>query len=70
MSMIELSAGDGCTRTLYPLQISDANLLKYYKFPRGEIIYLIQTLDSLLKRNTRRPHAIPTSTQVLVAVLH
>ena len=29
---------------------------------------MIETLDPILKRNTRRSHAIPTSTQVLAAV--
>ena len=53
---------------LDPLDISDEQLLKNYRFPRCEIINLIENLDPLLKRNTQRSHALQTSTQVLVAL--
>lgn len=53
---------------LNPLEISDENLLRYYRFPRCEIIRLIEDLDPILKRNTVRSHAIPTCTQVLVTL--
>lgn len=53
---------------LDPLDISDAHLLRYYRFPRREIINLIEELRPALERNTRRSHALPVSTQVLVAL--
>ena len=52
---------------LDPLHISDQNLLMYYRFPRCELILMIQELDLYLRRRNRRSHALPTSTQVLVA---
>ena len=53
---------------LDPLHVSDEHLLRYYRFPRQEIINLIAKLEPNLKRNTLRSHAIPVSTQILVAL--
>ena len=53
---------------LDPMSISDDNLLRYYRFPRHEIIRLCEELDPLLGRKMRRSHAVPTHTQVLVAL--
>lgn len=53
---------------LDPLAHSDEELIRYYRFPRGEILDLIRELEPHLERRTRRVHAIPTHTQVLVAL--
>ncbi|XP_042889388.1 putative nuclease HARBI1 [Penaeus japonicus] len=53
---------------LDPLRISDEHLLRYYRFPRCEILRLCEELDPFLRRRTRRSHAVPTHTQVLVAL--
>ena len=53
---------------LDPLALHDNELLKHYKFPRHELIQLIEELDPFLQRRTRRSHAIPTRTQVLLAL--
>lgn len=53
---------------LDPLDISDEHLLRYYRFPRQEILHLCEELQPHLQRRTRRSHAIPTHTQVLVAL--
>ena len=50
------------------LHVSDEHLLRYYRFPRLEIIALINELDPHLQRATARSRPIPTSTQVLVAL--
>ncbi|CAL4082538.1 unnamed protein product [Meganyctiphanes norvegica] len=50
------------------LHISDENLLRDYRFPRREIIDLINELDPYLQRATNRSQPIPTCTQVLVAL--
>lgn len=53
---------------LDPLHVSDEHLLRYYRFPRQEIINLCQELDPHIGRRTRRSHAIPTHTQVLITL--
>ena len=53
---------------LDPLALSDRELLKHYRFPRHELILLIEELTPLLQRRTRRGHAIPPHTQVLIAL--
>ncbi|XP_063600699.1 putative nuclease HARBI1 [Penaeus indicus] len=52
---------------LDPLHVNDNQLLRYYRFPRHEILWLCEVLDPYLRR-TRRSHAVPTHTQVLVAL--
>ncbi|XP_047468574.1 putative nuclease HARBI1 [Penaeus chinensis] len=53
---------------LDPLHVNDNHLLRYYRFPRHEILWLCEVLDPYLRRRTRRSHAVPTHTQVLVAL--
>ena len=53
---------------LDPLHISDKNLIRYYRFPRCEIIMMIEEMEPYLGRATQRSHALPTSTQLLVAL--
>ena len=53
---------------LDPLALSDEELIKNYRFPRRELIALIRELEPHLQRRTRRVHAIPTHTQVLLAL--
>ena len=53
---------------LDPLALNDRELLKNYKFPRHELIRLIEELDPFLQRRTRRSHAVPTRTQVLLTL--
>lgn len=53
---------------LNPLEVSDAHLLRYYRFPRADIMWLCDELQEDIGRVTRRSHAIPTHTQVLVAL--
>lgn len=53
---------------LDPLHVSDEHLLRYYRFPRHEIINLCQDLEQHIGRRTRRAHAIPTHTQLLVTL--
>lgn len=51
-----------------PLQNDDKHLLRYYRFPREDIIMIINELDSVLQRPTARSQALSTSTQVLIAL--
>lgn len=53
---------------LDPFYVSDEHLLRYYRFPRLEIIDLIGKLEPDLKRKTNRSHSISVNTQVLVAL--
>ncbi|XP_050687164.1 putative nuclease HARBI1 [Eriocheir sinensis] len=53
---------------LDPLQVSDEHLLRHYRMPRHEILRLCDELSPLLSRATKRAHAIPTHTQVLVTL--
>ncbi|KAG0722400.1 putative nuclease HARBI1 [Chionoecetes opilio] len=50
------------------LALSDSELINHYRFPRHELLQLIQELEPALQRKTRRGHAIPTHTQVLIAL--
>jgi len=50
------------------LHFNDDYLLRYYRFPRREILDLINELDPYIQRTTDRSHPIPTTTQVLVAL--
>ncbi|KAG0710250.1 putative nuclease HARBI1 [Chionoecetes opilio] len=42
--------------------------MKHYRFPRHELIELIEELEPQLRRRTRRTRAIPPHTQVLLAL--
>lgn len=53
---------------LDPLALSDEELIRHYRFPRRELMLLIRELEPQLQRRTRRVHAIPTHTQVLMAL--
>lgn len=53
---------------LDPLDVSDEDLLRYYRFPRHEIISLCEELHPHIGRQSRRSHAIPTHTQVLMTL--
>lgn len=53
---------------LDPLNHSDEHLMRYYRFPRQEILDMCRELDGHLARPTRRSHGIPTHTQVLVTL--
>ncbi|XP_047488147.1 putative nuclease HARBI1 [Penaeus chinensis] len=53
---------------LDPSDVKDSQLLRYYRFPRHEILWLCEVLDPYLRRRKRRSHAVPTHTQVLVAL--
>ena len=53
---------------LDPLQLSDSECLLKYRFPRQELILLFQEMEAQLQRRTRRSHALPTHTQVLLAL--
>ena len=52
-----------------PLALNDQELIAHYRFPRHELIHLIEGLDPYLRRRTRRVHAIPTQTQVLMTLM-
>ena len=51
-----------------PLALSDEELIRYYRFPHRELMLLIRELEPLLQRRTRKVHAIPTHTQVLMTL--
>ena len=53
---------------LDPLALSDEELMRYYRFPRRELMLLIRELEPLLERRTRRVYPIPTHTQVLMTL--
>lgn len=53
---------------LDPLALSDNELLLKYRFPRHELILFFEEMEPLLQRRTRRNHALPTHTQVLLAL--
>lgn len=53
---------------LNPLEVEDEHLLRYYRFPRREILWLCDELEPDIGRVTRRSHAVPTHTQVLTAL--
>ena len=53
---------------LDPLALSDQELITHYRFPRHELINLIEELDPYLRKRTRRSQAIPTHTQVLMTL--
>ena len=48
------------------LALSDQELIAHCRFPRHELIQLIEELDPYLRRMTRWSQAIPTQTQVLM----
>lgn len=50
------------------LHISDEHLLRHYRFPRQEIVRLCKKMEPLIGRLTRSSHAVPTHTQILVAL--
>ena len=51
-----------------PLDIPDHQLLSKYRFPRAEIMNIINLLEGPLERATKRGNPIPAHTQVLVAL--
>lgn len=53
---------------LDPLHVSDEHLLRYYRFPRHEIVWLCEQLEPEIGRMTRKSHAIPCHTSVLVTL--
>ncbi|XP_042882922.1 putative nuclease HARBI1 [Penaeus japonicus] len=53
---------------LNPLAVSDAHLLRYYRYPRSEIQWLCEKIGPEISRHTNRSHSIPVATQVLVAL--
>ena len=53
---------------LDPLSVSDEELLRHYRFPRRELVQIIDELQPYLQRRTTRVSAIPAHTQVLVAL--
>lgn len=53
---------------LNPLEVDDIHLLRNYRFPRREILWLCEELEQDIGRVTRRCHAISTHTQVLAAL--
>lgn len=53
---------------LDPLHVSDEHLLRAYRFPRHEILWLCDELRPQLERRTKRSHALPVHTQVLAAL--
>ncbi|MPC79670.1 putative nuclease HARBI1 [Portunus trituberculatus] len=52
---------------LDPLALNDTELMTKYCFPRQGLISQIREMEPLLQRRTRRSHAIPAHTQVLLA---
>lgn len=50
------------------LHVSDEHLLRYYRLPRDEIVRLCQELEPNIARPTRRAHALPVITQVLISL--
>ena len=52
---------------LDPLALSDSELLLNYRFPRQKLILLFEEIYPHLRRMTRS-HAVPTHTQVLLAL--
>ena len=53
---------------LDPLHLSDRELIKHYRFPRCELIQLIEEMEPALRRRVRRVHVIHPHTQVLIAL--
>ncbi|XP_063845248.1 uncharacterized protein LOC135091495 [Scylla paramamosain] len=53
---------------LDPLALSDNELMLKYRFPRQELILLFEEMQPQLERRTRRSQALPTRTQVLLAL--
>lgn len=53
---------------LDPLQVDDEHLLRYYRFPRREKLWLCDELEHDIGRTTTRSHAVPTHTTVLAAL--
>ncbi|XP_069978519.1 putative nuclease HARBI1 [Penaeus vannamei] len=53
---------------LNPLAVSDAHLLRYYRFPRNDIQWLCESIGAHISRHTNRSHSVPVATQVLVAL--
>lgn len=53
---------------LDPLQNSDEYLIRYYRFPRIVIMQLIDDLDPVLTRVTKRSQALSTCVQVMLAL--
>ena len=50
------------------LAMSDRELIMKYRFPRHELIQMLEEMQPHLQRRTQRGHAIPTHTQVLLAL--
>ena len=50
------------------LSLTDEELISHYRFPRQDLIQLIEELDPYLQRRTKRVHAVPTHTQVLATL--
>jgi hypothetical protein len=50
------------------IHICDQELIRKYRFPRHEIINMVQELEPLLQRKTSRSHAIPVITQILATL--
>lgn len=53
---------------LDPLNVSDNELLRYYRFPRQIIIEFCDLLAPALERPTRRRNSLPVHTQVLIGL--
>lgn len=53
---------------LDPLNISDNELMKNYRFPRHVILELCQQLEPALGRRTARGHPLAVHTQVLISL--
>lgn len=53
---------------LDPLAVNDHHLLRYYRFPRNEILQICDELREGLERPTNRSRALPVHTQVLAAL--
>lgn len=50
------------------IALSNNELIKHYRFPRHELLQLIDELEPALRRRTKRGHAVPPHTQVLMAL--
>lgn len=50
-----------------PFDFSDEHLLRYYRFPRRDLLVWCDKLEPHIGPKTRRSHAVPTYLQVLLA---
>ena len=53
---------------LDPFDLSDQELIRYYRFPQAKLLQMIEELTPGLRRRTGSVHAIPPHTQLLITL--